>query len=994
MFEKVAQKPDHNRGAIRTGKTETPEEREIRTKIEANRALLSYVVTVMNLKEGEVSIDEETGRFVFSDPAIQEAYVNRGTHNATYMHERGLIPEEMIDDKKAFREAQYSVVYNMLHMVRTINGGRDELHVATHFPGEATYEGTNLFKTTGSHFQGKSFDFKYVKEGYGLQLIIYETRNGKMIVKAIPLYPGAVAVSLPGTIDIVVNFGGLNFTDRSFEVSNDKAMAIAKTLSLSGRFQRAMSDEKAAKTLMEELPAKGMPFIFCEEDGKPMLKIHPVYADMLSIEGMLDIGIAKIFSPSFTYEGNRVPLSANVEAIFKPFNYNDTNIDVYTTYFKDALEETLPTYAIGELVFPENLVGIRGSLIANLWQSIDISQAVPHFASQKAFEKGSPALLSPSMTEKPWGARVESERKLIGEYEYTGSASNISIPKIPGVNLDLYQTIAQNPAAILGQGVVDAFGTKPILLKRLTPGHRERVSDLSRQVHDTKNELWVVTKTTVDNPQIILGFNPEKLRMFEAKEGFLKAYEAALVEYSEALEMVNNEIMNRYPGGEKVLEDFGNTMRFILLDDLQIMLLNENKLKILEDAESQLTSFYNFVPVKAGDVIPIPVGTVHALLHGVEVIEPQIEGRTLPIEDGARYPIRYNIKTKDGKVESIKGISAEEVFNAMEVAEYKPTLPEVLSERNGVKVEELGTFPGLTVQRVTFDNTFFSHNETTKNGYHVVVATKGEVQVITQTGQITLKEGEEPVFIPASTGVYPVIANSKGAQIIKSFVPVEETQVAQVSPAEEPMTAEDIYKKSTEPDRDALRGFLTHEVLKGTLDKRAVIVAYDTGLEKDIHTGQVAQAGESSINKYMDGNFISIRATGQKLCDYIDQAISELNIPYAVVTIAGNETVEQVGGDLTKKGKVLNIQNGDGRYISVIGLHELAFRIANESNVNDILTCLNRIGFTVDNRPFTKADVESLRINGILGILPKIVVVNWSEKIKAYKRAQEVLKHL
>jgi 2-phospho-L-lactate transferase/gluconeogenesis factor (CofD/UPF0052 family) len=206
----------------------------------------------------------------------------------------------------------------------------------------------------------------------------------------------------------------------------------------------------------------------------------------------------------------------------------------------------------------------------------------------------------------------------------------------------------------------------------------------------------------------------------------------------------------------------------------------------------------------------------------------------------------------------------------------------------------------------------------------------------------------------------------------------------------EGMTAEQIYQVSTIPERDSLQQYLASSALSSALDKRAIIIAHDTA----IAPGQVAQAGERPINKYLGGKLIDVRATGKKLLDGIAEAAQELEaagIPYKVVTIAGNSTMDEVGRDLTSIGKVLNIQNPDNRYVSIIGLYEVALRIAYDSSSEEILLCLNRVAINPDNRPFTKDDVDTLLTKGILMILPKIVPVNPSENAAAYKAAQQAL---
>ncbi len=461
------------------------------------------------------------------------------------MLERGLIPEEMIKDKETFRAAQNDVVYNMFHLM----GGMfevTELHLATHFQGEAKYAGTDVYKTTGSHFKGKNFDIKYVRSGYGLQVVAYETKEGKWVVKLIQLYPGAVAVSLPGTIDVIVNLGGLNFSDRSFDVNDAMAEKISKRLNLSDRFKKALmkNDNKFA----EGLPAKGMPVVIFEEEGKLIVKIHPAFVKA-DLKEKVKVEIIKSFSPYFVHDKKAVMLNEIAEKIYNPpFDYVGT--------YKKLVEEKLLLSVLEGLTFGNNLIDVTEA------EDIGTGKHLPYHSLHKALTDGMPARLLPHTEGKPWG----SGTRRIGEYLFSSieQGRESAVAPVGAEPFAFGKAIAQNPVETLGREVVNAYGTKPILLKYLTPGSIPRVSDLSRQVHDTKNELWVVVKTTVDKPQIILGFSHDRIDEFVNREKFLEAYEKALVKYTETLNAVN-AAFKELGAAKKALKGIGNTINFIPL---------------------------------------------------------------------------------------------------------------------------------------------------------------------------------------------------------------------------------------------------------------------------------------------------------------------------------------------------------------------------------------------------------------------------------------------
>ena len=231
--------------------------------------------------------------------------------------------------------------------------------------------------------------------------------------------------------------------------------------------------------------------------------------------------------------------------------------------------------------------------------------------------------------------------------------------------------------------------------------------------------------------------------------------------------------------------------------------------------------------------------------------------------------------------------------------------------------------------------------------------------------------------------------------------PTDTPGIYAVSPQddEDAIDAQEINEKSTEPNRAALRNYLATGVLSGAFDeKTTVIIAYDIGLDPDASTNQVAQEAGREINSYLDENLAEVRSTGEKLLEDITltkRLIEGKNRKCVVVTIASDETVKKIGTNLRHIGKVLNVHNKDQRYIPIIGLYELALRIAYGSDANAILECLNRIAFKDGTDvPFETVDVEQLLSNGIIRLLPKMRNVDLTERIAANKGALEALRSL
>ncbi|MCX5679002.1 MAG: UTP--glucose-1-phosphate uridylyltransferase [Candidatus Omnitrophica bacterium] len=202
-----------------------------------------------------------------------------------------------------------------------------------------------------------------------------------------------------------------------------------------------------------------------------------------------------------------------------------------------------------------------------------------------------------------------------------------------------------------------------------------------------------------------------------------------------------------------------------------------------------------------------------------------------------------------------------------------------------------------------------------------------------------------------------------------------------------------IYDTYVKNDAAALHQTLVGLGVNTELTKnKQVLILYDTAIDPTVDTTHVAHAGEVAVKKYMNEAIIEVRGTGKALYEAAKAQAGNLKGPYAIVTIAGDVTLREIGTEgLKDLGKVINVQNPDNRYIPVIGLYDLALRIAYDLGDEKILECLNRIATKDPN--FTPFTLEDLR-KGMITILPKIRPVDMAEAVEAYKAAQAALKSL
>lgn len=390
----------------------------------------------------------------------------------------------------------------------------------------------------------------------------------------------------------------------------------------------------------------------------------------------------------------------------------------------------------------------------------------------KSIQNGNPFVVKPYLEPKVWGENG------IGEAWFGAEAGDKSSTVVVGDDeVPLAEVMKYVPEEFLGLGVVRNFGDTMPLVKILTPKDR-----LSMQFHDTKNELWIVMATNVENPTIVLGFSKEVTDEYGDK---------VAVEYGEVLKKYGVELNNliavvgKYNMGQLEKEKNVRKAAQLFLDKKLLAGLpalpasSEIHAAVMKYdlALAELQRFYNFRPVKVGDVIPIPSGTLHALGAGVTVYEPQIAGPTQSLEDGATYPVRYYFPgfQRPGSQKQLDIARVGELNTGVAI-EQKPI---VIREEAGTVVERLpGSFEdkGLEVHRITM-TAKAEMNVPAVATFHNLVALDGTARVIAEGIEYDIPKASakgEMLIIPATAKGYTIIADSN-VKIVDTFTPVPET---------------------------------------------------------------------------------------------------------------------------------------------------------------------------------------------------------------------------
>ncbi len=197
--------------------------------------------------------------------------------------------------------------------------------------------------------------------------------------------------------------------------------------------------------------------------------------------------------------------------------------------------------------------------------------------------------LLPLAIPKPWGQEIW----------YTGVETRGVCCFFQG---ELKTPIPWLQATVPGCGLGDA-GDALVLLKILDPVADPVVGDLYFELHEEKQEVYVVTH--VDKASwpdrvgyIRMGFNSQKLDSFGGDaQTFKESYLSVVQDYEDIRREIDNQ-----PQGSVIRPEQRQ---------------RESQLRIRMDSYSQL------VPLVVGDVVKVPLLTPHSLQHGVRTVEFQ-----------------------------------------------------------------------------------------------------------------------------------------------------------------------------------------------------------------------------------------------------------------------------------------------------------------------------------------------------------------------------------
>lgn len=329
-------------------------------------------------------------------------------------------------------------------------------------------------------------------------------------------------------------------------------------------------------------------------------------------------------------------------------------------------------------------------------------------------------MLEPVCIPKPWGQEIW----------YTGiEQRGVSRVKSNESSSPLDWILAAAPEAILGQHKT------PILLKILDPLPDEVYGDLYFEMHQEKQEVYVVThvdKTAWPDGKggIRFGFNPDLRKTFSSDEAFKQAYLNAVKDYREVRQTID-ALLDQKRGEENIgLNDP------VMPDKIRLWqkTLPQDLLAGEKQKRDHMENFIAIRPLVVGDVVKVPCFTPHSLQHGVRTVEFQTPVYERKILSFAQKVLTQNHWDTESALPDL----------VMDLPDEKPLV--VLEQTKQLLREQVVEFKDFSVERMTLSSS--AKWCTTLNTYGLVMCLSGSIVL---NGVVMMPE--QTLLIPVNTYV-------------------------------------------------------------------------------------------------------------------------------------------------------------------------------------------------------------------------------------------------
>lgn len=297
-----------------------------------------------------------------------------------------------------------------------------------------------------------------------------------------------------------------------------------------------------------------------------------------------------------------------------------------------------------------------------------------------------PWILAPIHIPKPWGQEIW----------YTG----IEARGLSGVMGDSGSIPLPWLLEIMPEGMGLPKQSPPLLLKVLDPLPDKVYGDLYFELHQEKQEVYVVTH--IDSsawPEgigaIQLGFAPQARQRFSNDDEFKLAYLNSVKAYEQVRRLVDIKLdEKKAAAGIDAKQDAAHVQLMQWMSELSQDVESKKLIEHESELRQTMNSFVASHPLTLGDVVTVPRLVPHALQHGVRVVEfqtPVYERKILSFGQKVRTQLHWD--TED----------------ALELAELnfaQLQSPELISLTPQLRIERIVNFDDFAVQRIQLDGAY------------------------------------------------------------------------------------------------------------------------------------------------------------------------------------------------------------------------------------------------------------------------------------------------
>jgi len=343
-----------------------------------------------------------------------------------------------------------------------------------------------------------------------------------------------------------------------------------------------------------------------------------------------------------------------------------------------------------------------------------------------------PWRLAPVHIAKPWGQEIwYTGIEARGQAGVQGEGGDIPLPWL----LELISCRI---------GMVDE--RQPILLKVLDPLADDIYGDLYFELHEEKQEVYVVTHLDQKAwPKgvgaIQLGFAAQKRRHYSTNDEFKQAYLESVREYEHIRRLLDIKLDERKVAlGMAPNQPAAVSQLICWINELSQH--DENKALFSKEVELRqaMNSFVSHQPLAVGDVVTVPKLVPHALQHGVRVIEFQT-----PVYERKILSFAQKVLTQSHW-------DTEAALGLVDMHFTQPLPPERLIDDPHLLVERIVNFEDFEVRRIQLDGSYLLPSN---DDYSVLMVVQGSLSLKAE-GKTNHFETGQAVLIPKAESSWSI----------------------------------------------------------------------------------------------------------------------------------------------------------------------------------------------------------------------------------------------